>query len=76
MLIHDSFATTPAKTWKMFHVVRDAFIEQYAGRCIYSEILASEAKRLPEHAQIELPKAPVKGNLDLEGIRSSLYCFS
>ena len=76
MLIHDSFATTPAKTWKMFHVVRDAFIEQYAGRCIYSEILASEAQRLPEHARIELPKAPVKGNLDLEGIRSSLYCFS
>lgn len=76
MLIHDSFATTPANTWKMFHVVRSAFIDQYQDKCIYSEILASASKKLPAHAQIELPKVPQKGNLDLEGIRSSLYCFS
>jgi DNA-directed RNA polymerase len=76
MLIHDSFATIPANTWKMFHVVRAAFVDQYKDKCIYSEILASASNKLPGHAQIELPKVPAKGNLDLEGIRSSFYCFS
>lgn len=76
MLIHDSFASTPADTSKLFGIVRKTFIDQYKDVCIYSNILASSTKKLPESKKHKLPSIPAKGNLDLDNIRSCLYCFS
>lgn len=75
MLIHDSFATTPADTWKLFHSVRRTFVEQYQDTCVYETILRDATKVLRDD-KVELPPIPKKGDLDLSGVLTSMYCFA
>lgn len=76
MLIHDSFATVPADTWKLFHAVRKTFVEQYENTCLYTQILEDSTRVLGKDHKVELPKIPRKGNLDLQGVKDSMYCFA
>ena len=74
-LIHDSFATTPARTQDMFYAIREAFIEQYDGECLYQRLKDQVVSQLDHPEKADLPEIPRKGSLDLKQIINSWYCF-
>ena len=74
-VIHDSFATTCADTWTMYHCVRHAFVDQYEGGCFFEEIRSQVAQRVSDPNKV-LPPVPTKGSLDIRGVLESEYCFS
>ncbi len=74
-LIHDSFATTPADTAEMFNAVRQAFVEQYEGECLYQRLKDQVVAQLDHQEKAKLPEVPTKGTLDLKQVLKSDYCF-
>lgn len=78
ILIHDSFGTHAANTDILFAKVRETFVAQYSNNCIYNNI----KQQLIDHYQLTddeiaaLPAVPEKGDLELEDIISSDYCFA
>ena len=74
-LIHDSFATTVEDTWTMYHCIRHSFVDMFKDKCLYSEFEGHIRQRLSNPEQ-DLPPIPPKGNLDLDGVLESEYCFS
>ena len=74
-LIHDSFATCPADTVLMFKAVREAFIKQYEGDCLYQHLKDQVVEQLEHPEKADLPEVPAKGTLDLQQIIESDYCF-
>ena len=74
-LIHDSFATTVQDTWTMYHCIRHSFVDMFKDKCLYSEFEEHIRQRLSNPEQ-KLPPIPPKGNLDLDGVLESEYCFS
>ena len=75
MLIHDSFATVPANAPKMFAAVRETFVHQYANGCLFEEVLQQAKDKLESPDEAELPDVPPKGDLNLDEVHQSLYCF-
>lgn len=74
-LIHDSFATCAADTWKFYHCVRKAFVDMYKDQCVF-ENFENEVRQQLDNPNEDLPEIPPKGDLDIEGILDSEYCFS
>ena len=74
MLIHDSFATTPAQMQGMYEAIREAFVEMYDGRDLYEELLRQVMNNLSDKATP--PALPEKGDLDVSQVLESKYCFS
>lgn len=74
-MIHDSFGTTPAETGAMYQAVREAFIEQYEDRCIFSELLEQVKDQLDQPEKAVFPEVPAKGTLDINEVMESKYCF-
>ena len=74
-LIHDRFATTAADTWKFYHCVRKAFVDMYKDQCVF-ENFESEVRQQLDNPNEELPAVPEKGDLDIDGVLESEYCFS
>ena len=76
-LIHDSFGTTPSDTDVMYASVRAAFVEIYKDYCLYDDVLTQAKRQLThqgaEKLDIEIPE---KGDLDLDQVLNSEYCFS
>ena len=76
-LIHDSFGTTPSDTDVMYASVRAAFVEIYKDYCLYDDVLTQAKQQLThqgaEKLDIEIPE---KGDLDLDLVPTSEYCFS
>ena len=74
-LIHDSFATTPARTGDLYYAIREAFIDQYDNGCLYEKLKQSVVEQLEKPEKANLPDIPAKGTLDMKKIRDSEYCF-
>ena len=74
-MIHDSFATTCADTWTMYHCIRHAFVDQYESGCFFEEIREQVKQRVSD-PMMDLPPVPTKGALDIRGVLESEYCFS
>jgi DNA-directed RNA polymerase len=76
-LIHDSFGTTPSDTDVMYASVRAAFVEIYKDYCLYEDVLTQAKQQLTyegaEKLELEIPE---KGDLDLDQVLTSEYCFS
>jgi DNA-directed RNA polymerase, mitochondrial len=75
-VIHDSFATLPDQTWNLFHCVRRSFIEQYKDWCMYDDFLYQTKQLMKNPSNPKIPDIPDKGDLILEDIMKSDYCFS
>jgi len=73
-LIHDSFGTTAAKTELMFHVIRDSFIQMYSKESWYSNLREQVIKQLDNSKRV--PELPKQGELNLNDVAVSDYCFS
>lgn len=74
-MIHDSFGTTCEDTWTMYHSVRHAFVDQYSSDCFFEKFRGKVAQRLSDPNKV-LPPVPQKGELDIQGVLKSDYCFS
>jgi DNA-directed RNA polymerase len=75
-LIHDSFATTAADTQKLYKIIRSSFVELYTDFCLYQSVLDHNINQFTNLSKVELPSIPKKGNLVLEDIKDSRYCFA
>jgi DNA-directed RNA polymerase len=75
-MIHDSFAVHAADTERFFGIIRDEMVEMYSKHDPFSEIYSAACAALSDKGRDKLPVPPSKGSLDLDAIRSSLYCFA
>jgi len=75
-MIHDSFATQAADTDTMYHLVRQVFVDIYGGCCFFERLETEVREQLANaDAKLKTPM-PAKGDLDINGVLESRYCFS
>jgi DNA-directed RNA polymerase len=76
-LIHDSFGTQCADTDVMYQCVRAAFVDLYQdGTCIFEDFDDQIRDQLRDPSNAKLPDIPRKGDLDINLVKESEYCFS
>lgn len=74
-MIHDSFGTCPGNAGVMFKVVRETMVKTYSENDVIAGFYEGFVNLLSEKAQEKIPDLPPKGNLKLESILESQYCF-
>lgn len=72
-VIHDSFGTHAGKTEKMRGLLLGSFVDMYTEHDVITDFKEYNEERLM--IEIDVP-VPPKGDLDLEEVRNSLYCFA
>ena len=76
-MIHDSFGTHAADTDVLFATVRDTFVEMYQQNDVLKQFKEAVAVTITDEILLEeLPDDLVKGDLDLEEVKFSRYCFA
>ena len=76
-MIHDSFGTHAADTDVLFATVRDTFVEMYQQNDVLKQFKEAVAATITDEILLEeLPDDLVKGDLDLEEVKFSRYCFA
>jgi len=75
-MIHDSFGTTAGDTERMYHVVREAFIEMYTEVQVLEAFRDELAEQLSEKQRKKLEPLPERGTLDLSAVAESRFCFA
>lgn len=66
-VIHDDFGTHAGNTDRLHDIIRDTFVGMYAGSCPLTNLKNEQPKPLID--------IPIKGNLDIQQVRESLYFF-
>lgn len=74
--IHDSYGTHAGNADKLFHIVREVFVDTYEQNDVLQSLYDAVAHQLSPKLLEKLPKLPERGTLDLEEVKNSLYCFS
>lgn len=74
-LVHDSFGTHAADTDMLSMILRETFVQQYSGDVLH-DFMMEIREQLPDELIEELPEMPIKGSLDLSGVRDSDFCFA
>lgn len=72
-MIHDSYATSPALADKLYHIVRQTFVEMYEQNDVLANFRADVLSSLI--GIHDLPEPPEKGNLDIRQVLDSPYVF-
>jgi DNA-directed RNA polymerase, mitochondrial len=74
-MVHDSYGTTAGNAQDLQELLRETFVEQYSGNVL--EDFANQLReKLPAKLAAKIPPLPERGDLDLEGVKSSLYFFA
>lgn len=74
-MIHDSFATTAADTWRFYHCIRHAMVDMYEDNCLLQNF-ENECRNRLANPDMDLLPVPEKGTLDVRAVLESEYCFS
>ena len=74
-MIHDSFSVS-GDAWDLYESVRDALVEMYIDDCHLCRFEDEIRNQLNDPAHVFEHKIPEKGDLDLEKIKESVFCFS
>ena len=74
-MIHDSFSVS-GDAWDLYDSVRDALVEMYIDECHLCRFEDEIRNQLNDPAHVFEHKIPEKGDLDLEKIKESVFCFS
>lgn len=74
-MIHDSFSIS-GDTWDLFDTVRHTFVDMYNGPCVFEKFENEIRQQLSNPAHDFGKTIPSKGNLNLEDIKLSQFCFS
>ena len=76
-VIHDSFGTHAADTDILFATVRDTFVDMYTNHDVLGTFKQQVYDSITDETlQEELPDDLVQGDLDLEQVKFSMYCFA
>jgi DNA-directed RNA polymerase len=76
-MIHDSFGTHACDTDKLFSIVRETFVQMYEGHDVLAEFKSSITASVADEVLLEeMPDDLEIGDLDLDGVKSSMYCFA
>ena len=76
-MIHDSFGTHAADTDVLFATVRDTFVEMYENNDVLTQFKEAIAATITDETLLEeLPDDLVRGDLDLQDVKFSMYCFA
>ena len=73
-MIHDSFGTDIEHAEDLFKAIRTELVNMYKGHNYLEEWLSDVEYLLPEEK--EIPQMPTKGNLNLDDVVNSKYCFA
>ena len=70
---HDNqgFADLP----QLFHIVRSTFVDQYDGFNLFESLREQVGWYIDDKKSLKAIKAPERGDLDLEQVVKSDYCF-
>ena len=76
-MIHDSFGTHAADTDALFAIVRDTFVDMYEHNDVLAQFKQAVATTITDETLLEeLPDDLIQGDLDLEDVKFSMYCFA
>lgn len=76
MMIHDSFATTVGEAARLHEATKIAFVALYQGYNLYEDFLEQCKARHSAPQNIDWPKPPKPGDLDITDVFDSDYFFS
>ena len=76
MMIHDSFGTDCAHAGKLYEVIRQEFIGLYKDQNHLENFLESVKYLIDDEKLSEVPEIPAFGNLDLDLVAKSDFCFA
>lgn len=74
-LVHDSYGTHAANAWALADILREEFIDMYAGNDVLTQFKDELEDQLPEEAE-RLEDLPPKGTLDLDRVMQSDFFFA
>lgn len=72
-VIHDSFGTHAGKTELLRKLLIDSFVDMYLEHDVIETFKTENEERILVEIEVDVPE---KGDLDLEIVRSSEYCFA
>ncbi len=75
-MVHDSFGTDMAHAGLLYRVVREEFVKLYEGHDWLQEFTDGLKQYLTDEEIAELPPRPSFGNLDLQQVLHSDFCFA
>lgn len=75
-LIHDSFGTNAAKAGLLFKAVRETMVKTYTDHDVIQEFYDQFYDQLDASQLKKMPPIPAKGELDINEILESEFCFS
>lgn len=76
MMIHDSFGTDCAHAGELYKTIRQEFIGLYKGKNHLKDFLDSVIYLIADEDKDDIPPLPSFGNLDLDVVANSDFCFA
>ena len=76
MMIHDSFGTDCAHAGLLYKVIRQEFVNLYKDQNHLENFLESVKYLIGDDKLSKVPKIPAFGNLDLDLVKQSDFCFA
>jgi DNA-directed RNA polymerase len=75
-LVHDSFGTHAGETGRFFMLIREVLVEMYANHDVIENFREEIEMQISEEKREDLPTPPARGNLDLDQVVESDFCFA
>jgi DNA-directed RNA polymerase len=75
-MIHDSFGTTAGDVEELYRVVRESFVEMYEEIDVLGSFKEELEDQLSDEAKNRLQPLPERGDLELDAVCDSRYCFA
>ena len=76
MMIHDSFGTDAAHAASLFQTIREEFVRLYKDQNHLERFLSQVSYLIADEDRDKIPNLPSFGNLELEEVKKSDYCFA
>ncbi|MBS5519631.1 MAG: hypothetical protein KHX13_04780 [Acidaminococcus intestini] len=76
MMIHDSFGTDAAHAGHLYATIRQQFVSLYDGQNLLADFFDNVKHLISEEDMDAVPELPSFGNLHLQDVVSSQFCFA
>lgn len=75
-MIHDSFGTSAGDTEELYRIVRESFVEMYGDIEVLESFRDEICKQMSEKNLPKVQPLPTRGELELNEVVDSRYCFA
>ena len=75
-MIHDSFGTSAGDTEELYRIVRESFVEMYGDIEVLESFRDEICKQMSEKNLHKVQPLPTRGELELNAVVDSRYCFA